>query len=86
MQSKARVKRHCKMERRERPRLRYKYLAPPNDDFAPEDGKSKPNVAYGYVAQAVQSKSYRNGTGAHRRVTSVRRRRQAIIQPDPRTG
>ncbi|MBI5032378.1 MAG: molybdopterin-dependent oxidoreductase [Chloroflexi bacterium] len=39
----------------ERPAIaEYKYLAPPTTNFAPEDGKSKPNVAYGYVAQAVQ--------------------------------
>jgi len=39
----------------ERPAIAtYKYLAPPTDNFAPETGKAKPNVAYGYVAEAVQ--------------------------------
>jgi len=39
----------------ERPAIAtYKYLAPKTEQYAPETGKSKPNVAYGYVAQAVQ--------------------------------
>jgi CO/xanthine dehydrogenase Mo-binding subunit len=39
----------------ERPAIAaYKYLAPPTTNFAPETGKSKPNIAYGYVAEAVQ--------------------------------
>jgi CO/xanthine dehydrogenase Mo-binding subunit len=32
----------------------YFYKAPPTEMFDPVDGHSKPNVAYGYVAQAVQ--------------------------------
>ena len=32
----------------------YQYLAPPTSNFDPETGKSKPNLAYGYVAQAVE--------------------------------
>ena len=39
----------------ERPAIAtYKYLAPKTEQYAPETGKSKPNVAYGYVAEAVQ--------------------------------
>ncbi len=39
----------------ERPAIAtYQYLAPPTENFAPETGKSKPNVAYGYVAEAVE--------------------------------
>jgi CO/xanthine dehydrogenase Mo-binding subunit len=32
----------------------YFYEAPPTEMFDPEDGHSKPNLAYGYVAQAVE--------------------------------
>ncbi len=39
----------------ERPAIAtFKYLAPPTENFAPETGKAKPNVAYGYVAEAVE--------------------------------
>ncbi|MCX7839290.1 MAG: xanthine dehydrogenase family protein molybdopterin-binding subunit [Anaerolineae bacterium] len=39
----------------ERPAIaEYKYLAPKTTNFDPETGKSKPNIAYGYVAQAVE--------------------------------
>jgi CO/xanthine dehydrogenase Mo-binding subunit len=39
----------------ERPAIaNYKYLAPQTTNFDPVNGKSKPNVAYGYVAQAVE--------------------------------
>lgn len=39
----------------ERPAIaEYKYLAPPTTNFDPVTGKSKPNIAYGYVAQAVE--------------------------------
>ncbi len=39
----------------ERPAIAtYQYLAPPTDNFAPDTGKAKPNVAYGYVAEAVE--------------------------------
>jgi CO/xanthine dehydrogenase Mo-binding subunit len=39
----------------ERPAIAtYRYLAPTTDQFDPETGKSKPNVAYGYVAEAVR--------------------------------
>ena len=39
----------------ERPAIAtYKYLAPPTENYAPETGKAKPNVAYGYVAEAVE--------------------------------
>ena len=39
----------------ERPAIAdYKYLAPQTTNYDPVDGKSKPNVAYGYVAQAVE--------------------------------
>lgn len=39
----------------ERPAIAtYKYLAPPTENYAPETGKSKPNLAYGYVAEAVE--------------------------------
>ncbi|MDE3089844.1 MAG: molybdopterin-dependent oxidoreductase [Chloroflexota bacterium] len=39
----------------ERPAIAtYKYLAPPTENFAPDTGKAKPNVAYGYVAEAVE--------------------------------
>ncbi|MBI5301108.1 MAG: molybdopterin-dependent oxidoreductase [Chloroflexi bacterium] len=39
----------------ERPAIaEYKYLAPPTTNYDPETGKSKPNVAYGYVAEAVE--------------------------------
>jgi CO/xanthine dehydrogenase Mo-binding subunit len=41
----------------ERPAIaEYKYLAPPTTNFDPVTGKSKPNVAYGYVAEAVEVK------------------------------
>ena len=44
-----------KWNNEERPAIAtYKYLAPETEQYAPETGKSKPNVAYGYVAQAVQ--------------------------------
>jgi CO/xanthine dehydrogenase Mo-binding subunit len=44
-----------KWQDEERPAIAtYQYLAPPTDNFAPETGKSKPNVAYGYVAEAVE--------------------------------
>ncbi len=32
----------------------YQYLAPETTPYDPETGKSKPNLAYGYVAQAVE--------------------------------
>ncbi len=32
----------------------YQYRAPPTTDFDPETGKSIPNLAYGYVAEAVE--------------------------------
>lgn len=32
----------------------YHYLAPPTDNFAPQTGIAKPNIAYGYVAEAVE--------------------------------
>lgn len=39
----------------ERPAMAtYKYVAPPTENYAPETGKSKPNLAYGYVAEAVE--------------------------------
>jgi len=39
----------------ERPAIAtYKYLAPKTTNFDPETGKAKPNLAYGYVAQAVE--------------------------------
>ncbi len=39
----------------ERPAMAtYKYAAPPTENYAPETGKSKPNLAYGYVAEAVE--------------------------------
>ncbi|CAG0992308.1 xanthine dehydrogenase molybdenum-binding subunit [Anaerolineae bacterium] len=39
----------------ERPAIaEYKYLAPPTTNYDPETGESKPNVAYGYVAEAVE--------------------------------
>ncbi len=39
----------------ERPAIAtYTYLAPKTTNFDPETGKSKPNIAYGYVAQAVE--------------------------------
>jgi CO/xanthine dehydrogenase Mo-binding subunit len=39
----------------ERPAIAtYKYLAPRTTNFDPETGKAKPNLAYGYVAQAVE--------------------------------
>lgn len=38
----------------ERPAIaEYTYWAPETEDFAPETGESKPNFAYGYVAEAV---------------------------------
>ncbi|MEW5718485.1 MAG: xanthine dehydrogenase family protein molybdopterin-binding subunit [Chloroflexota bacterium] len=44
-----------KWSEEERPAIAtYKYLAPQTTNFDPETGKSKPNVAYGYVAQAVE--------------------------------
>ncbi len=44
-----------KWQDEERPAIaEYKYLAPQTTNFDPVDGKSKPNVAYGYVAQAVE--------------------------------
>lgn len=44
-----------KWQDEERPAIaEYKYLAPPTTNFDPVTGKSKPNVAYGYVAQAVE--------------------------------
>ncbi len=39
----------------ERPAIAtYHYTAPATDNFAPETGKSKPNIAYGYVAEAAE--------------------------------
>ena len=39
----------------ERPAIAtYKYLAPKTTNYDPETGKAKPNIAYGYVAQAVE--------------------------------
>jgi len=39
----------------ERPAIgEYKYLAPPTQDYDPVDGHGKTNIAYGYVAQAVE--------------------------------
>lgn len=39
----------------ERPAIgEYKYLAPPTQDYDREDGHGKTNIAYGYVAQAVE--------------------------------
>jgi CO/xanthine dehydrogenase Mo-binding subunit len=39
----------------ERPAIAtYTYLAPKTTNFDPETGKAKPNLAYGYVAQAVE--------------------------------
>ncbi len=39
----------------ERPAIAtYKYLAPPTEPYAPDTGKGKPNLAYGYVAEAVE--------------------------------
>lgn len=44
-----------KWQDEERPAIAtYQYLALPTDNFAPETGKAKPNVAYGYVAEAVE--------------------------------
>lgn len=44
-----------KWQDEERPAIaEYKYLAPKTTNFDPETGKSKPNIAYGYVAQAVE--------------------------------
>jgi CO/xanthine dehydrogenase Mo-binding subunit len=44
-----------KWKNEERPTIAtYKYLAPKTEPYAPDTGKSKPNVAYGYVAQAVE--------------------------------
>lgn len=44
-----------KWQDEERPAIaEYKYLAPRTTNFDPETGKSKPNIAYGYVAQAVE--------------------------------
>lgn len=38
----------------ERPAIAtYHYVAPPTENYAPETGISKPNLAYGYVAEAV---------------------------------
>jgi CO/xanthine dehydrogenase Mo-binding subunit len=39
----------------ERPAIAtYHYIAPPTEDYAPETGISKPNLAYGYVAEATE--------------------------------
>ena len=39
----------------ERPAIaEYKYLAPKTTNYEPETGKATPNIAYGYVAQAVE--------------------------------
>ncbi len=39
----------------ERPAIAtYQYVAPPTEALDPETGKSKPNLSYGYVAEAVQ--------------------------------
>jgi CO/xanthine dehydrogenase Mo-binding subunit len=44
-----------KWSEEERPAIAsYKYLAPQTTNFDPDTGKAKPNVAYGYVAQAVE--------------------------------
>ena len=62
-----------KWNEEERPAIaEYKYLAPPTTNYAPETGESKPNVAYGYVAQAVEVE-VNTETGQVRvvRVTSV---------------
>ena len=45
----------AKWEAGERPAIcEYIYLAPPTEHFDPETGKSTPNFAYGYMAQAVE--------------------------------
>ncbi len=44
-----------KWQDEERPAIAtYKYLAPKTTNYDPETGKAKPNLAYGYVAQAVE--------------------------------
>ncbi len=44
-----------KWERGERPAIHeYTYYAPETEPFDPETGKSKPNFAYGYMAQAAE--------------------------------
>jgi len=44
-----------KWREEERPAIAtYEYSAPPTDNYAPEDGRGKTNIAYGYVAQAVE--------------------------------
>ena len=44
-----------KWKEEERPAIAtYTYLAPLTENFEPETGKSRPNVAYGYVAEAVE--------------------------------
>lgn len=44
-----------KWQDEERPAIAtYQYLAPKTTKFDPETGESKPNFAYGYVAQAVE--------------------------------
>jgi CO/xanthine dehydrogenase Mo-binding subunit len=44
-----------KWSEEERPAIAtHRYVAPPTESFEPNTGKSKPNFAYGYVAEAVQ--------------------------------
>ncbi len=44
-----------KWREEERPaRAEYQYIAPPTTMFDDQNGHSKPNIAYGYVAQAVE--------------------------------
>lgn len=44
-----------KWRNEERPAVAtFKYVAPPTENYAPETGISKPNLAYGYVAEAVE--------------------------------
>ena len=44
----------CGMMKKDQPLLHYQYLAPKTTKFDPKTGKSSPNFAYGYIAQAVE--------------------------------
>ncbi len=44
-----------KWREEERPAVAtFQYVAPPTENYAPETGIAKPNIAYGYVAEAVE--------------------------------
>ena len=57
---------HKWLDEEERPaEATYRYEAPPTDNFEPETGRSKPNIAYGYVAEAAEVEVDRESGQVH---------------------